>query len=191
MTKFAIRELQIHLEMTKKHNGMRPQDVVILLKKVTDTGRNLPNGQIAKELGISASEVSEALERCRIARLVDSSKQRVNVLALEEFLVHGLKYVFPTQPQGVVRGVATATSSSPLKEKIVSSREQYVWPDAHGNIRGAAITPLYRTVPAAVRYDEALHCLLALVDTLRIGRTREVEIAKEELKNILSAYDVK
>ena len=177
--------------MTKNHNGMRPQDIVILLKKITDKGRNLLNGQIAKELGISASEVSEALERCRMARLVDNAKQRVNILALEEFLVHGLKYVFPVQPQSVVRGVPTAISAAPMKDRIVSSKEQYVWPDTKGNMRGAAITPLYKTVPAAVENDVMLYNLLAIADTLRIGRVREVEIAKIELKNILSGYDVK
>lgn len=170
---------------------MRPQDIVILLKKVTKNGRVLLNGQIAKELGISASEVSEALARCRIARLVDTTKQRVNILALEEFLVHGLKYVFPVQPQSVVRGVATAISAPPMKEKIVGGSEQYVWPDAKGDMRGAAITPLYKTVPTAVAEDDMLYKLLALVDTLRIGRAREVEIAKAELNSILAEYDVK
>ena len=89
---------------------MRPQDIVILLKKVTLAGQGMTNAQIAKELGISASEVSEALERCRIARLIDNLKQRVNILALKEFLIHGLKYVFPVQPQSKVRGIATAIS---------------------------------------------------------------------------------
>ena len=170
---------------------MRPQDIVILLKKVTEKGRNLLNGQVAQELGISASEVSEALERCRIARLVDNTKQRVNILALEEFLLHGLKYVFPVQPQKIVRGIATAISASPMKEKIVSNKEQYVWPDSKGNMRGEAITPLYKTVPTAILKDEMLYHLLALVDTIRIGRSREVEIAKAELNNILSGYDVR
>lgn len=170
---------------------MRPQDIVILLKKITDQGRKLLNVQLAKELGISASEVSEALERSRLARLVDNAKRRVNVLALEEFLIHGLKYVFPVQPQSIVRGIATAVSASPMKEKIITGREQYVWPYAKGNIRGAAITPLYKTVPAAVESDEMLYHLLTLVDTLRIGRAREVEIAKVELKKLLSTYDVK
>lgn len=169
---------------------MRPQDIVILLKKVTNKGRQLLNGQIAKELGISASEVSEALERCRIARLVDNSKQHVNILALTEFLVHGLKYAFPVQPQNVVRGIATAISASPMKEKIVAGKEQYVWPYAKGDMRGAAIAPLYKTVPTAVAGDSMLYSLLTLVDTLRIGRAREVEIARAELNNILSGYDV-
>ena len=177
--------------MTKEHNGMRPQDIVILLKKVTLTGRSMTNALIAKELGISASEVSEALERCKMARLIDSTKQRVNILALKEFMIHGLKYVFPVQPQAKVRGVATAISAPPMKEKILSGRDVYVWPDAQGDMRGEAITPLYRTVPAAVRIDPMLHSLLAIADIFRIGRTREVEIAKEVLDSILSTYDVK
>lgn len=181
---------KFNLDMAKVHNGMRPQDIVILLKKITEKGRDLLNGQIAKDLGISASEVSEALERCRIARLVDQTKRRVNILALQEFLIHGLKYVFPVQPQGIVRGIATAISAAPMKDKIASGTEQYVWPDSKGEIRGAAITPLYKTVPLAVISDEMLYKLLAIADTLRIGRAREVEIAKVELNKILSTYDV-
>ncbi len=177
--------------MAKSHNGMRPQDIVILLKKVTLAGRGMTNARIAKELGISASEVSEALERCRIARLIDNPKQRVNILALKEFIIHGLKYVFPAQPQAKVRGIATSISAPPMNEKILSEKDVYVWPDAKGNIRGEAITPLYRTVPAAVRIDPMLHSLLAIADIFRIGRAREVELAKVELDSILSTYDVK
>lgn len=177
--------------MAKSHNGMRPQDVVILLKKVTLSGRGMTHAQIAKELRISASEVSEALERCRIARLVDNLKQYVNILALKEFLVHGLKYVFPVQPQAKVRGIATAISAPPMNQKILSDKDVYVWPDAKGNIRGEAITPLYRTVPEAVKIDPMLHSLLAIADIFRIGRTREVELAKVELDAIFNSYDVK
>ena len=170
---------------------MRPQDIVILLKKVTLAGRDMTNAQIAKDLSISASEVSEALERCRIAHLVDNLKQRVNILALKEFLVHGLKYVFPVQPQAKVRGIATAISAPPMSEKILSDKDVYVWPDSKGNIRGEAITPLYKTVPEAVRIDPMLHSLLAIADIFRIGRTREVELAKVELDTIFNTYDVK
>ena len=177
--------------MTKSHKGMRPQDIVVLLKKVTAAGRGMTNAQIARELHISASEVSEALERCRIARLIDNLKQRVNILALKEFLVHGLKYVFPVQPQAKVRGIATAISAPPMNEKILSGKDVYVWPDAKGKIRGEAVTPLYRTVPDAVKIDPMLHNLLAIADVFRIGRTREVELAKVELDLILSTYDVK
>ena len=177
--------------MAKSHNGMRPQDIVVLLKKVTLSGRGMTNAMIAKELGISASEVSEALERCRVAHLIDNLKHRVNILALKEFLVHGLKYVFPVQPQAKVRGIATAISAPPMNEKILSEKDVYVWPYAKGNLRGEAIAPLYRTVPEAVRIDPMLHSLLAIADIFRIGRTREVELAKVELDRIFNTYDVK
>lgn len=170
---------------------MRPQDIVILFKKVTPEGREMTNAQVAKSLGISASEVSEALERCRLAKLVDNAKRRVNVLALKEFLTHGLKYVFPVQPQSRVRGVATAISAPPLRNKVLSETDAYVWPDAKGAVRGESITPLYHTVPMAVKSDAVLYSLLAIADTFRIGRAREVAIAKDELNSILANYDVR
>lgn len=168
---------------------MRPQDILILLKKITKSGREMLNTQIAQSLYISASEVSEALERCRIARLVDPQKKRVNLLALEEFLVHGMKYAFPAETEGLTRGVPTAVSASPFKEKIVSDSMIFVWPSPSGTVRGAGIKPIYRTVPQAVASDVMLHALLAIVDVFRIGRSREVEIAKKELKNIFDTYN--
>ena len=43
----------------------------------------------------------------------------------------------------------------------------------------------------AVQNDSMLHSLLAIADVFRIGRTREVEIAKDELNSILATYDVR
>lgn len=168
---------------------MRPQDVVILLKKVSAASRSITNSQMAKELGISASEVSESLERSRIARLIDSRKQRVNILALQEFMVHGLKYIFPAYPQSKVRGIATAISAPPMNQLIQSGKEVYVWQDSKGDLRGESITPLYKTVPMAVKEDTTLYKLLALTDVFRMGRAREIEIAKKELSAILSKYE--
>ena len=72
----------------KKHNGMRPQDIVVLLKIISIRDDDWRNKDIA--IGISPSEVSEALNRCKIARLIDSKKRRININSLEEFLVYGL-----------------------------------------------------------------------------------------------------
>lgn len=172
----------------KKHNGMRPQDVVILLKKTTKDGKRLLNKDIAASLKISASEVSEALERCRIAKLIDRNKQKVNIMALEEFLVHGLKYVFPVQPESVVRGIPTAFSATPIKEQISQGNEKYVWAYKNGTERGQRIEPLYKSVPEIINSDTELYELLVIVDTLRIGKTREIEIAKVELKKYFQKY---
>lgn len=166
----------------KKHNGMRPQDIVVLLKIIALQRDDWRNIDIATALHISPSEVSEALNRCRIARLIDTKKRNVFMKAFNEFLVYGLKYVFPTEPGAIVRGVATAHSASPIKEKISSGSDVYVWPYSKGNVRGQAIEPLYPTLPEAVQEDPLFYELLAIADTFRVGRVREISIAVEELK---------
>ena len=168
---------------------MRPQDIVILLKIISSKNKGLSKKQIAEELVISASEVSEALERCRIAKLTDESKTKVNTLALEEFLLHGLKYVYPAVPLTKVRGIATAVSAPFFKDKITQNEDKYVWPDPKGDVRGTGILPLYKTVSCAVKTDQLLYNLLTIADVFRVGRVREIEIAKEELHKIFSEYN--
>ena len=170
----------------KKHNGMRPQDIVILLKLLSMGDNQWNNADIAKSLKISASEVTEALNRCRIARLIDTTKRIVYANAFKEFLIFGLKYVFPTEPGASVRGVPTAHSAKPISEHISGGTENYVWPDGKGTGRGFAIEPLYRTVPEIVDEDTPLYELLVIADTLRLGRAREIQIAIAELEKRLN-----
>lgn len=168
---------------------LKQQDILILLKIVTYRGNPFAMKDVAAALNISASEVSVSLERCKCCGLIDASKQKVQRLALEEFLVHGLKYVFPAILGRRVRGVPTAHYVSPMKELIVADEnEMLVWPHARGNHRGYSIAPLYKTVPEVVLHDNELYHLLAIVDCLRLGRRREVELAKEGLKKRL-AYE--
>ena len=47
----------------KKHNGMRPQDIVVLLKIISIRDDKWRNIDIANAIGISPSEVSEALKQ--------------------------------------------------------------------------------------------------------------------------------
>jgi len=166
----------------KKHNGMRPQDIVILLKIVAVGNNVWRNSDLANSLQISASEVSEALNRCKIAKLIDSKKRKVHINSFKEFLIYGLKYVFPAEPGAIVRGVPTAHSAYPVNEHIVSGSEMYVWPYAKGNQRGQAIKPLYKTLPAAVQKDKLFYELLVITDTIRVGRVREINVAIEELE---------
>jgi hypothetical protein len=164
---------------------MRPQDIVILLKLIVINNDNWKNIDLAKSLQISASEISEALNRCRIAGLVDTQKRKVNINSFKEFLIYGLKYAFPAEPGAVVRGVATAHSAYPINEYIASGNDIYVWPYAKGTQRGQAIEPLYKTLPAVVQNENQLYELLVITDTIRIGRAREVKIAIEQLEKRL------
>ncbi len=160
---------------------MKQQDILILLKLLSLKDSNCTQVQIADALLISRSEISEGLERLKISGLVDHSKTKVQKLAAREFLVHGLRYVFPPKLGTKVRGIATAHSASPIMEHLKVGDEMYVWKAAKGTKRGIEIEPIYKTVPKIVDQDPDLYELLVIVDTLRIGRVRELEIAIAEL----------
>jgi predicted transcriptional regulator len=168
----------------KKHCGMRPQDIVVLLK-IAAKGKNpWMMKDLANELEISASEVSESLNRSMLANLISNNKKTLMKSALVDFLEHGLKYVYPQKPGALVRGMATSHSAEPLN-KTIQSDESYVWPFAQGNLRGQAIEPLHPSVPKACLKDRVLYELLALTDALRVGKIREQKIAITELKKLI------
>ncbi len=58
----------------KKHSGMRPQDIVVLLKIIALKDVEWRYVDLAIFLQISASEITEALNRCKIAGLIDTKK---------------------------------------------------------------------------------------------------------------------
>lgn len=163
---------------------MRPHDIMVLLKIAAKGTQKWQMKDLAVELGISASEVSESINRSLQAGLLANDKKRLMKAALLEFLQYGLPYVFPQKPGALVRGVPTAHSAPPL-DKFIESSELYVWPSAKGNARGQTIEPLYSSVVIAIEKDRLLYELLALVDTLRVGRVREKQLAMEELKKRL------
>ncbi len=167
-------------DMKSQKQQLKPQDILLLLKIVSDNNPSWKQKQVADALGLSQSEVSEAVARCEYAGLLAPDGKVVIKMALLEFLQHGLRYVFPVKPGAVVRGVPTSHSAKPLSDEIQSS-EAYVWPYGKGTVRGHVIVPLYPSVPEAALKDEKLHILLALADALRVGRARERELAVKEL----------
>ena len=167
--------------MTVSKYNMKPQDILVLLKIIALDSKEWQQLTLAQELNMSQSEISQSLQRSKYAQLVDFSGKKVNQMAFYEFLLYGLRYVFPQKPAAVVRGIATAHSAAPLNE-IINATEMYVWPYAKGNSRGQAVLPLYSSAIEASLKDATLYELLAMVDVLRVGSTREKEIVKQELK---------
>jgi len=165
----------------KKHSGMRPQDIVILLKIATKKNKDWFMKDLSYELGISASEISESINRSVIAGLISPDKKRLMKMALLDFLEGGLRYVYPQKPGALVGGMPTAHSANPLQQ-IIQSSEPYVWPFAEGKVRGQAIEPLHPKVPTACLIDNSFYELMALCDSLRVGKVREKNIALKELK---------
>lgn len=163
---------------------MRPHDIAVLIKIIAlgDSRWNL--SFLAHSLVISISEVSESLNRSRIARLIDADKKKVHRQSLMEFLEYGIKYAFPQQPGGMVRGLPAAYSHPLLKQKFISEMN-VVWQDDRAETIGLAIEPLYAKQIDAAKNDEQFYYLLSLIDLIRVGKLRESAFAIEELKKQL------
>jgi hypothetical protein len=166
---------------------LKPQDIVVVLKLHNLQDLKWTYSELANGLYMSSSEVHAALKRCEASGLYDCSSRKVKKRCLLEFLIHGLKYVFPEKPGALSRGIPTGHSAEPLRSLLnVDPADAYVWSDPSGEVRGQSITPLYRSVPAAVKDDPKLHELLSLVDAIRVGRVREQNLASQELEQRLT-----
>ncbi len=164
--------------------ALKPQDVYVALKIVAAGSRRAPYSHLALELVMSPSEVHASVKRAQASGLLHGPdlESRPNIGALEEFLVHGLKYVFPVERGEMTRGFATSYGAAPLRSLIAVTGDPIpVWPYEEGTQRGISLTPLYKTAPAAALRDECFYGLLALADALRDGRVRERKIAEAEL----------
>ncbi len=174
--------------------ALKPQDVYVLLKLVAAGSRRAPYSQLALELVMSPSEVHACVKRAQSSHLLHGPglENRPNIAALEEFLVHGLKYVFPAERGELTRGVPTSYGADPLRSVIASGSESIpVWPHEEGKQRGVSFAPLYKTAPIAALGDKTFYEYLVLADALRDGRVRERKIAETEIHRRLRKADVR
>lgn len=170
----------------KEHKGMRPQDIVVLLKLISESDQEFKIKELSSKLFISASEISESLNRSAIAGLIDAQSRLVNKDAFLKFLEFGLPYVFPAQLGPVMQGIFTAHSESSLYLSF-SSEEKLVWADEQGKERGQTIIPLYPTVVKAVRKDRILCKLLALCEIIRIGNSSDKNKAVWQIREVFQS----
>lgn len=164
---------------------LKGQDIVLLVQLLglppSWTVRGLSEGL---ELGVGP--VHRSLSRLAEAGVYDAHRKRVIIGAAEEFLLHGLRYVFPVRPQGEVRGQPTAWAASPLRELLVDeSPLPPVWPASDGTVRGLALKPLHPSALPAARGDRVTGERLALLDALRAGDARIRGVAAEQLRRSL------
>jgi hypothetical protein len=159
----------------------RSLDIYALAKMTLEEGIR-PYAVVAGELEMSASELHAAVQRLGKAGLIDPMDRRIRPSAVQEFLIHGLRYVFPAGMGALTRGMPTSYAAPPLAELIAFGKENIpVWPHASGESLGYGMEPLHPSAPNAARRDGRLYEVLALIDALREGRTRERQIAGEEL----------
>lgn len=146
---------------------------------------------LAESLKMSQSEVFSAAQRALKCHLLvedlklppGAARLRPVTVALEEFLIGGLRYVFPAETGRTTRGLLTAMDAPPLAAMLHRSPDDLplVWPHADGDARGLSLKPLYPSVPDAALADRRLREWLALADAIRAGDARVRRVAAELL----------
>ncbi len=166
-------------------------DMYVLLKVASMRGKeDWAQGPLAAEIGVSPSTVNRALKRGAEAKLYDPVRRRINMQFLEEALVCGMRYFMVPKRSGEVRGIPTAWAAPPLNAEIAwSDVLPPVWPDPMGETRGLSVEPLHPSATKVAMRDPVFYSVLALVDALRLGGTRERDIAKKELHRILKVTE--
>jgi hypothetical protein len=191
---------------------LKPQDVVLLLKLLAHPEHlKWSQAHMAMHLCVSVSEINAGIKRLISAGLLQiahpvlvnlagiekrmQSKQQMDRLyqpvleACKEFIISGVKYMFPAQLGEMTAGVVTSYASHVMKGYTTLGNDPVpVWPYAGGHQRGMSLAPLYSSVPKSIDQfpDTQFYELLCLVDVLRQGNCREyvkaVELLKERIK---------
>src|SRR5438445_13148768 len=112
---------------------MKPQDIVVLGKLLSyqKRSKNWTQASLAEELCLSPSQVNYAIKRLLASRLlsnirIESELKPVPFIQLcEEFLIHGLKFVFPPEFGSRSPGIPTGYAAPPLN-KIIGSTSDLV-----------------------------------------------------------------
>jgi len=173
---------------------LKPQDILFLLKLVAIDGNSWIYNSLALDLGMSPSQVHAAAKRSLKVKLAVERNGVINphIGNLKKFLMDGIQFVFTPERGGLTRGMPTSYAAAPLaSEFVVDNEPPPVWPDPEGEVRGVSFSPLYKSVPTAVKKDPELYEMLVLVDAIRDGRTRERVFARKALEKKLDQYESK
>lgn len=168
--------------------NLKPQDVMLVMW-VLVRGWPRTYADLANKLNISPSEAHASAQRAVTAGLLNPFPiMNVNRTSAEEFLIHGLKYVFPAVRGPLTRGLPTSHAAAPLNRDIVAgSEDPPVWPDPEGEVRGYELRPLYSSVPKISKSDPEMYEWFALLDAIRSGRARERKMAEDIIRKRINA----
>jgi len=185
---------------------MKSQDIVILFKLVSLHAKQKMDGSavfgdedealfsfrsLERYTGISKSQISRSLNRMYDVGLAkigsDMGNPKVNKQALLEFIIYGIRFVFPAKLGELTRGIPTSVAAPVFNDELLSAGELMpVWPDAEGKEKGLAVEPLHKAVKQAIKNDDLMYDLLALTDAIRIEQVRTRKIAIEKLTKIFT-----
>ena len=161
---------------------LKPQDIVLALKLLCKGKENWSQGGLGLELVMSASEVNAGIKRLAYTNLIekqeDGRRWQVIKPAFKEFIVHGIKYVFPAEKGAPIAGIPTAFAAEPLRSHVAVSDFPPVWPVKGGKYKGYTFQPLYPTVHLAIKNDPQMYEWLVIIDALRDGDCEFRDVAE-------------
>ncbi|MGH1471516.1 MAG: hypothetical protein ACRBCS_10000 [Cellvibrionaceae bacterium] len=168
---------------------LKPQDTLLLLKhwSMHRSDQCLSMRDLQDSIGISASEVSKGAKRLQAARLLVRHDKGLfaEQNALLEWLSYGIRYAYSPKKSGYGRGMPTAWNCHLVKSDILPPSPAMIWQQARGEVEGVFVEPIYHSVLLAASNDPLLYQILALVDAVRLGKPRELTIARELLKKLI------
>jgi hypothetical protein len=162
---------------------LKPQDVLTACKLFSAelARREWTYNMLAAELGLSAGEAHNSVDRCRASGLLLPARE-VSRSNLRTLLVAAVPRIFYAEPKlgAVGLGVPTSVHAGVLREAFSrSTTVAVVWPCDDGTKKGECLEPIYRTVPHAARRDPVVYELMALADVMRIGRSEDRQRAAD------------
>ena len=180
-----------------KSMHLKSQDLLVLLKLSVWSRGYWRQEDLAQELGMVQSQVHASLRRSEDCGLYDCENRSINRPALFELLVHAIRFLVPGRLGPRAIGIPTAWGHRAAFASLTAGLyDPPVWPlprrPAHQLaaakvIEGIAVEPLHEKAPQAAARDPKLYELLAAIDAMRIGRARDMEMAREILRSRLLA----
>ncbi len=170
---------------------LKPQDLLVLLKVAAHPPLPWTYARLGEALDMSPSQVHASVKRAVASGLaVEPERGNWSPVrsSLLEFMVHGVRYIWPAALGPVKRGMPTSFGAEPLASELAFNGEDApVWAHPEGTAKGPALSPLYRSAPKAASDDPALYRLLSLLDAMRAGRARERALAGKMMERELMA----
>lgn len=115
--------------------------------------------------------------------MLSQDQNRIMVQSLLDFIFYALHLVFPAVIGGEALGILTVDQVR--DEKKNESNGKYVWRSDQGRDFGQQISPLYESVPLFVLKEPLMYQALRYIDAIRIGNSREKNLAFKQLASLL------
>lgn len=172
---------------------MISRDILVLVNYIIWDERKWNAKSFSEHLGIHRNSLYDSLAVLHHAKLIGKNSMKPNFENIEEFLVCGLKYLFPPKFGDGGVGMYTAYSAEPLSEIIVHQKK-IVWLEDDANDKGQiSLEPIHKSVPKLCLRNHELHEYFSLLDAIRAGRARErvigVELLVKKLHKRKSRYE--